>query len=338
MSKSKVRNRFTKDWTLDVHPGTWITADDDIKIRKELLYTEQGSTKVDTVEEGIKKFQKWLEESDATKVRVQDSNGEEFWIDSIHSYSKAYRARYYYALKALEKWCIQNWDTCYTTLLTLTGSNRAEDRKFVEPVDHLNDLKTTWRKHARKRLHEVIGGARSAWCTVLEPHASGYAHLHIAVFHDQHIGTFEFKRIIRTWVNNCERAGKKAHQVQDESFGEGVLTQRKREPNDDEEVSDYLGDYVGLTFERWEDMDLPHVFFSMTLWATGTRRIRFSNQAGKIIRKAVAEGYQEENMGGAMFLSIDIFDAEGNVVRRIHEPNRGGKIYVSVREYASDDY
>jgi hypothetical protein len=122
----------------------------------------------------------------------------------------------------------------------------------------------------------------------LEPHESGYLHVHVEVFVRGPIDPEEFQPVIDAHLRNCDLAGEEAHEiVADEPDESAVSVHRVGADRGDDEIenlaaylSEYLGTYGGDPLDQPEHQQMA----SAVLWATGRRRFQPDDDAREFTR------------------------------------------------------
>jgi hypothetical protein len=195
-----------------------------------------------------------------------------------------YGDKQYAKLKDLERGVKEDYGKrLHTAMLTLTASSAPaeSDGEALPPVDHLDGLLGSWSAVTRE-LRRCMEGRRYERLAILEPHESGYLHVHIAVFVEGRVTRETFAPVIEAHLRNCELAGEEAHDVTDDS----TISVRwaggdRGEEGDDhlDELAIYLAEYLGTYGE--DPLDQPdHVQqANAILWATERQRWRPSNGA-----------------------------------------------------------
>jgi hypothetical protein len=125
-------------------------------------------------------------------------------------------------------------------------------------------------------------GQRYERLAILEPHKSGYLHVHIAVFVEGKVTRETFAPVIHAHLRNCDLAGDDAHDVEDDNTISVRWAGGDRGDEDGDhldELAIYLAEYLGTYGE--DPLDQPeHVQkANAVLWATERQRWRPSNGA-----------------------------------------------------------
>ncbi|MUV91142.1 hypothetical protein GJ629_15640 [Halapricum sp. CBA1109] len=145
----------------------------------------------------------------------------------------------------------------------------------------MDELLSSWSAVARE-LRRSLEGRRWERLAILEPHKSGYLHIHVAVFVDGKVTKDDFAPVIDAHLRNCELAGEDAHDVAADDVVSVRWAGSDREDADADhldELAIYLAEYLGTYGE--DPLKQPeHVQKANTvLWATGRQRWRPSNGA-----------------------------------------------------------
>lgn len=205
-----------------------------------------------------------------------------------HRFHPDYSDRQYAKLCDLENGVRERWGrTAHTALLSLTASSTSDDGGALPPVDHLEEVLSSW-DAVKRALGRALDGRE--WCRVrlLEPHESGYLHVHVAVFVRGPVDPEEFQPVIDAHLRNCDLAGEEAHEiVADEPDESAVSVHRVGSDRGDDEIenlaaylSEYLGTYGGDPLDQPEHQQMA----SAVLWATGRRRFQPDDDARQFTR------------------------------------------------------
>lgn len=147
------------------------------------------------------------------KVGTDDHN---FTKEASHSFSEKYQLRNYAKLKAWERSAKEEYgDDLTAVMLTLSASSRDPKNKSLwsAPLDHLNDLKEGW-KGAYRELNRLFGSSEKySYVRILEPHKSGYAHMHIGILTAEDVVAEDFESVVDAHTRRCSRASAEAHEV-----------------------------------------------------------------------------------------------------------------------------
>jgi hypothetical protein len=245
-----------------------------------------------------------LESYDPLGIRfIDESTGEVITGDLQTSFHANYAKRYYAKFQALEDGVAEKFDNPTTVLLTFSASNRDEERNYVPPVDHLEQIRRAWRDNNRQQLRYVLEEKMNidpddwAYGSIVEPHKSGYGHLHVAVFIDGDVDPELFESVMETHVRHCPLAGPEAHRYDPNNPEDSAISVNKN--SEINNLGSYLAEYLGPgMFE--DPFDMPEYVkrFCAMAWASGIRRVRFSKKAQELM-KIGEEDYNESSRSNA---------------------------------------
>lgn len=261
------------------------------------LVLDNGKAEVPTMGGAVSYFEKYIEESEDTVVVLESDESEQKYIDQLHRFNKAYMRKQYARVKQAERHYKGRYGSNFSvSMITLTASNTDPNGEFVAYLDHLEDLKNGYRR-ARNRLNKVLDD-REEWdyVAIVEPHKSGYAHIHLGVFYTgRDLKTQDFKPVVESHIRNCERASEAAHKVldQDEYEHLKVVNEVSRDGNkrdlgcvsveSDDNNKAGMGSYVGAYLAKELNRDngvleadeyLKRFYAGM--WASGSQRFMTS--------------------------------------------------------------
>jgi hypothetical protein len=225
------------------------------------------------VYEVVNEWREWYADYRSMHIEYDGPDGETARTQLENSYQPEYGKRYYAKLKDLERGIERRYESLTTAMLTFTASHQNANGEKRCPADHMRDIAEGFNT-ARKQLHQVLSGQNWQYAKVWEPHESGYGHLHVAVFVEDATVTGEmFKPVLDSYVKNTKAAGSEAHSV-----GNAVSV------NDDiENLGSYISEYIGIFGDETLERPISEQMFYAVTWATGTRRVEFSNGAQDII-------------------------------------------------------
>lgn len=214
------------------------------------------------------------------------------WIDHeqtteyLHRFTTTYRRAVISKFYQLENWYQEN--PTELTMLTLTTYqegqySRSRTGKGYTIPKSFEVLKTSW-NHLRMALRTYIPGKEWTW--IMEPHLSGYPHLHVVIFDDLDRGT---QAAIRHLWTNRYQAGSWHHGADfsikkpsvDNSL-EGVLGMRS--------LRNYLLKYVakgftstGSKFGEGDDWTAGQMVFYALTWKNSWRLFGASRNLCKVM-------------------------------------------------------
>ena len=297
---------------LSVEPGRALR--DEAVLVETDTYTVPISQSIDPPE-GQYKSRPWYRVLDEWRdwYRRYDSSHIEFTKDDEtvrtkleNSYQPHYGDRYYAKVKDLERGIERHYDNLTTVMLTLTASHENADGNPRCPADHMRDIQDGWNT-ARKTLHNVLSDYEWEYARIWEPHKDGYGHQHVAIFIKGGATTKpdDFAPVMRSYVDNCDSAGSDAHSVHGEDAAVSV--------NDDvDNLGSYITEYIGIYGEETLSRPISEQMFYAVTWATGTRRLDFSNGAQEIISDEQFRretGLRPEDRGDSKASETDADDA-----------------------------
>lgn len=216
-------------------------------------------------------------------IEFEDPDGETVRAPLENSYQPEYGDRYYARLMDLKRGIERRWTDFSIAMLTLSASTLNQDGQPRCPADHMRDIAAGW-DVARKQLYEALRGRRWTYARVWEPTSSegqgpaGYGHMHVAVFVEDgdDLAAGEFRPFMESYVDNCKPAGWDAHRPDGDAVS---VTTELEEAN----AATYISEYIGQYGEELYDRPVNQRAFLAVTWATGTRRVDFSNDAQEIV-------------------------------------------------------
>ena len=249
----------------------------------------------------LNEWRDWLQSPiyQAGHIEFENGNGEIGRTKVENSYMESYSSRYYARLKDLERGVRRRFgeDDVTTVMLTLSASSDNANGGKRCPADHLREIAEGW-KTARKQLPHILGDREYVYARVLEPHESGYGHMHIALFicdPGGEVSADDFRPFMRSYTGNVPPAGTDAHSNTpcayhdhgdgwDDARGDCEDCDSPVSVNDDvENVGSYISEYIGIFGDETLERPLTEQMFYATCWATRSRRLDFSNSAQEII-------------------------------------------------------
>ena len=262
-----------------------ISTTDQQLLREEATFERaDGSVRARGWESVTQEWRDWWHDArDTWVVLEEEASGERTSVPAYNRFDPEYADRDYARLKDLEAGLEDAYGSrLHTAFLTLTGTPRNDLGGMRCPSDHLDDLLASY-DSVLDSLRYALDGRRWEYIAVIEPHKSGYAHIHLAVFTDGYVSPSTYEPAIDAHLRNCPIAGEAAHQYESvidvrhsggDRSGEGV-----------ENLAAYISEYLGLY--DGSPMDAPeHVqAFNALLWATGRQRLRKSNGAEEYMQR-----------------------------------------------------
>ena len=270
-------------------------------LRDEAVRARDGEPQARPTYAVLSEWRDWYYGYLNAHIEYEGPDGEMARTRLENSYQPQYGKRYYAKLKDFERATEREYEGLTTVMLTLTASNENAKGGPRCPADHMRDIMTGY-DAARKQLHKALDAHRWEYARVWEPHESGYGHLHIAVFIDDDgelVEAGDFEKVMRSHVDNCGPAGWDAHRP------DGNAVSINRDVNN---LGTYISEYIGVFGDDALERPMYEQMFYATCWATGTRRVDFSNGAHEMMareRFRRETGLRPEDRGEAMAADRD---------------------------------
>jgi hypothetical protein len=276
---------------LSVEPGR--------RLRDEAVHEVTGGTQARPWYAVVSEWRDWYDGYQRAHIEFEGPEGQTGRTQLENSYQPEYGKRYYAKLKDLERGIERRYEGLTTVMLTFTASNRNANGGLRCPADHMRDIMGGF-DAARKQVHQALSGRNWEYARVWEPHDSGYGHLHMAVFVEddperRDLDAGDFEGAMRSHVENCGPAGWDAH----DPAGSAVSLN-----SEVENLGSYISEYIGIFGEEALDRPMTEQAFYATCWATGTRRVDFSNGAHDMMAEEQFRretGLRPEDRGGRSF-------------------------------------
>lgn len=241
----------------------------DLELREEVTADSGSDRRAVSWASATDEWRDWLAETKeaAAVFEAHDPDaGEdhEKVVPLENRFMEARQKRLYAKLKDVERGARREYgDALHTVMLTFTASTTSGAGDWERcPANHLDDLLGAWGAVSRE-LRRTLEGREWEYVRMLEPHGSGHAHVHLALFVRGPVEAGRFAPVMETHVENCMAAGWEAH----DPAGDAVRVER--------EVSN-VGAYLSEYLMEWgeEALEAPeHVQrFNALLWATERRR------------------------------------------------------------------
>jgi len=272
--------------------STPLTERDGIPLREEVY--DYGALHGDRPlpwRESVHQWRDYIEDTEDTDAIFQNQDSGEYHVGGdAHRFAPEYADKQYAKLKDLQRGLQAEYGKrLHTAMLTFTAS-WCPDGDPVPPVDHLLELDSSW-DAIRRELSRQLDSHRWEYLAILEPHKSGYLHIHMAVFVDGVVTRNTFAPVIEAHVRNCDLAEHEAHDpASDDIISIRHAGADRRDDLDDDrdddqgdgsldELAIYLAEYLG-TYGDDPLLEDDHVQMSnAVLWATGKQRWRPSQGA-----------------------------------------------------------
>lgn len=262
-----------------------ISVEPERRLRNEAVQEVAGEPQARPWYAVVDEWRSWYDDYRRSHIEYESPDGETTRTRLENSYQPQYGKRYYARFKDLERGIQRRWGDVTTVMLTFSASTLNAEGFPRCPADHMRDVAEGWNT-ARKRLHKVLGDRTWEYARVWEPTSgdghgpAGYGHLHVAVFLEDagDLEAEDFRPVMESYVGECGPAGWEAHRP-DPPEGDGAVSL-----NDDvQNLGSYLSEYVGIFGKEALDRPVSEQAFYAVTWATGTRRVDFSNGAQEII-------------------------------------------------------
>ncbi len=249
-------------------------------LRDEAVHLIDGEPQARPVYSVLNEWREWYD--DYRNMHMEfEKDGETARSRLENSFQPRYGKRYYAKIKDFERGVKRYAQALTTSILTFSASNENAEGGRRCPADHMRDIADGW-DTARKQLHQVLSGRNWEYAKVWEPHQSGYGHMHVAVFvlDGEPVTAEDFRPVMRSYVGEVGPAGSEAHGLTEANLGDAVSV------NDDvENLGSYISEYIGIFGEEPTERPVSEQMFYATCWATGTRRVDFSNGAHELMGK-----------------------------------------------------
>jgi len=270
-----------------------LTDCDGISLRSELRDLSQLGDRPVSWDLATDRWRDYIRDKEDVQSVFENTVGDRIQGNKPHRFHSEYADKQYAKLKDLERGISEAYGKrLHTAMLTFTASSTDDSGNPLPPVDHLDGLLESW-DAIRRALDRSLDGTRYERLAILEPHKSGYLHIHMAVFVDGKVTSTQFEPVIESHVNNCDLAGWTAHDLDDDDTISVRHAGADRQPgynhalaegieHDSDTISElaiYLAEYLGTYGD--DPLDLPeHVqSANSVLWATNRQRWRPSNGA-----------------------------------------------------------
>jgi hypothetical protein len=236
----------------------------------------------------VEEFRRWcIGYEDRYAVFGEEETGNKKKVPLNNAYEPDYTERQYARFSDFERGIKEEYGArLHTALLSLTCSNTDEHGNLLPPVDHLLDLEESY-DAVRRALHRVLDDYRWEAIAILEPHKSGYTHIHFGVFVDGKVTEETFHPVIDSHLRNCDRAERAAHDYNSFDKSERPIsvfhsgrTTSDRTP-ELENLSAYLSEYLGNYGDSPLEADATTQMFYTVMWALNKQRIRPTQGAQK---------------------------------------------------------
>lgn len=268
-----------------------LTACEGVTLRREMMdpTVDRGADAV-RWDEARRRWREYVQETAATSLVFEGPEGQRGYSDRSHRWSPEYQEEQYAKLKDMERGIESFYGDPWTALLTFTASS--DD--VPNPVDHLEEL-LEGRAAAIQALRRALDDRTWDYWWVLEPHESGYLHLHMAVVVEGAVTEETVRPAVDAHLRQVPAAGEEAH-------ADAVEVRSGREI---ENMAAYLNSYLGGY--GTEALELPEneQAAAALLWATGKRQIGASRRLRRFMKGMEVPGEE-----GWEFIAV--LDADGD--------------------------
>lgn len=358
----EIAKEFVKDVSDDLEGRIFraISVSGDTLLRREAARQRRGqenSYRGKTVAGVMQEFLTWFLEQEDLVICFED-----FDMEVGSSFNKDAALKRYGGLCDLERGaieaCRRTGDDLYTALLGITASHRNADGKYRCPADHWREMKESWSNHVRQeqqRVFDELGAERydpddppEKWweyVRIAEPHKSGYAHHHVAVVTNFEISTETFEPVIARHVEETPSANWSAHEMYADDPDDRCVSVNRIDPGSEEgeEAVGSLASYLSGYLSEFDDDDeyiemleksAAEVMFAATAWATGSRKIDYSNGGHKL--KAIGhtkrpDEYKIPEIDGECPAPTSVRNTKTGDEHDILEPGSVDKVFVEDR-------
>ena len=273
---SKLDEIIRKEHTAGYRP---LSVRGDIKLRPELLDHETGEACDWST--AVQMYRRWLDGytgDNSGALLLEDADGEEHEKPANVRFGEHRAKKEYARLHNLHDGLEHEYRNLHIAFLTFTGSSRNDRGGLRCPADHLHDVDSS-RNAVMTRLRRQLPNRRYQTAWILEPHKSGYGHRHLVVFVEGAVPRSVFEPLIDTHLDNCVPARKPAHEYSECIDVKPV--DREGDSRDDSvnSIAYYLTEYIADSFDSTEETPEHVEQFNTLLWATGKRRVGYSQGA-----------------------------------------------------------
>ena len=242
---------------------------------KSTAHTKFRIRGIETIPVGNDVWEPWGDSSEVEKT-----------VEYVHRWTKTYRRGWLSKLYLLENYIRQNPSP--VTMLTLTTyqdgqySKRMRGGNTVAREESFELLKQGW-KWLSMVLRKEFGGSFD-YLTIMEPHESGYPHMHIPIFHDipEHVR----EKVQRLWSEKYG-FGSAEHGV---NFQEGMDFSIGESRTDIQSLRNYLMKYLSKGFlgtgSKFGDANLTpgELVFNALVWKYQYRIFGSSRHLSQVMK------------------------------------------------------
>ena len=187
-------------------------SDQEKSVRSEAVWYNNGNVLPKEWGEVTEEWVQYIKDSeDRTIILEEQIDGKRLAIDQIHRFSRSYMKKQYAQIMQLGR----SWserESFNVSMVTLTASYKNEDGSLRPPMDHLDSIKDAW-TNLYHQLDNLFRGTEWDYLKLYEPFKSGYAHLHIAIFHEMDMKVSDYEPAINSYLSNNDWASEEAHKL-----------------------------------------------------------------------------------------------------------------------------
>ena len=278
---SKLDTIIEREHTPELRP---LSVRGDLDLRAELVDEDTGEAYDWSTVTSL--YRRWLDGytgDNRGSLLLEDSEGNEIRKPASVRFDSHRAKKEYARLHNLHQGLEEEFENLHIAMISLTGSSRNDRGGLRCPADHLHDVDAP-RNAVMTRLRRQLPNRRYETAWILEPHTpdsgsektAGYAHRHLVVFVEGAVPQSVFEPLIDSHLNNCVPAGKPAHQYDDCIKVQSVDREGEDAVNS---IAYYLAEYISDSFDSTEETPEHVEKFNTLLWATGKRRVGYSQGA-----------------------------------------------------------
>lgn len=275
-----------------------LTSEHGTKLRREVL--EGGGDEVTACRwsEAEERWEVWYSEQRDVETVVQGvESGDVKGFRTPNRFTPEYRERRYAQAQQLERSLREQWGKLlHTAMVTLTTTSTDGRGRPRPPVDQLTELLGSW-DAVRRALNRVLEGREWEYLAILEPHKTGYVHVHVGVFVKGPVVAEQFQPVIDAHLRNCEGAGREAHELTGDDGVVSVhrVTRNRWKEGGIQNLGAYLSAYIAGDYgaEATAQEEYVRRFYAL-MWATGRQSFRPSNGAQKYMKPPDDEDDEED--------------------------------------------
>jgi len=223
-------------------------------------------------------YRRWLDGytgENSGALLLENPDGEEVEKPANVRFGEHRAKKEYARLHNLHDGLEHEYEDLHIAMVSLTASSRNDRGGLRCPADHLHDLDAS-RDAVMATLRRQLPNRRYCTAWILEPHKSGYGHRHLVVFVEGAVSRSVFEPLVDSHLNNCQPARKPAHE-----YDECIDVKPVDRDGDDavNSIAYYLTEYIADSFDSTEETPEHVEQFNTLLWATGKRRVGYSQNA-----------------------------------------------------------